>query len=134
VDTRAFNKTTEGLIKAAMQVAAQNQRRATQPPKHPKYRFERAGSAIHAKNCIAAVEREAINSLTKQMREAHDAGDNERFNELLAEIQRHPVRFVPIKRAHLQVYGKTYDGPGKKERERAARRVQRLTPQLQEAA
>lgn len=129
VNTRSFNKTTEGLIKAAMQLEAQRRRRAAQPTKRPKYLFERAGTAIHTANCLPVEQRRHFDATIKVMQDAIRVDDTETFEAAKATLQKLPLKLVPVKRGILQTYGKNYTYSGrKKELARAARRIE--TPAL----
>lgn len=90
---REFNETTLGLLKAAHNLTAQ----ANKPPKK-KYQYEKAGTAIHAARCLKKKERDDLNFLLEQIRIAAANGDTRDVEQLLKDVVRLPVKFVPVKR------------------------------------
>lgn len=84
-----MNKTTESLIRAAFQIARQNNRVPVQ-----KYVYEPDGSAIHlrkSRSCLTALGREAIN--------------NKEYDKIPPVL----LKRVEVRRAHLIDFSR-YDG------------------------
>jgi hypothetical protein len=127
----AFNRTTQGLIKAAVAIAQQN----GQPKvsKNPRYTYERADFvAMHARYCLNKAERDEVNAILEAI---NAAPSMEEKGELLDTLDSRKVKPVQVKRAALNPRGKVYTGPGPKELARAEKRAKvSVTAPLAQAA
>jgi hypothetical protein len=98
-----FNDTTLGLLKASHMLAQQANK-----PRKPRYTYEKAGTVLHAKRCLKKDERLRVNELLVQAQSANAAEDAVSMHEILGELNKFPVHFVPFKRAHLIDRSKQY--------------------------
>jgi len=131
----SINKTHEGLIKAAMQLASSDRRK---PSKYPRYSYSDAGFGVHAKRCLSGLERARLELAMLNMRLAQP-GSSERRAAYEA-VRAMPVTIVPVKYAERLDHSKypierlvaiRAAGGGKKEQARAARRaaaIKGMTP------
>jgi len=99
------NKTTVGLLKAAIRIAEQNKRLATQPPKKPKYIYVDGGTELRATRCLKKEERRLFEDTKKKLRNAKTRDEIEEARAVLVTL---PLRSVRVKRALLQDYSKDY--------------------------
>lgn len=68
------------------------------PAPKPKYTYENSYTALHARRRLTREESAAVDSLTDQLRVLNPKSDGERIKEILSEIGKLPVKFVPLKR------------------------------------
>lgn len=123
----SFTKTTEGLIKAAMQIAAAPER--ARKRLKPRYTYTEAGFAVHGKRYLSPAERKALDGVMEALGKTEDQAERD---ELLVALRAMPVTFVPVKKAEI-IDRSRYTGErlrqiakaggGAKERARAARRA-----------
>lgn len=90
----------------AMHLLQLAQRRPRKSDLKSRYRYESAGTVIHAKKCLTKAERAEVDAIGLEL--AHTT-DEKRMRELLTEIAMKKIKFVPVKRAVLQDHSK-YSG------------------------
>ena len=130
----AFNRITEGLIKAIKSIAERNAREARKPSRN--WEFESAGTMVHAKHCLPEDMRQEIRAILER---AQLAQSSDEYKRILAELTAYPVSFVKVKRA-TRVDRSRYTGDllrqiravggGVKEQLRAAKRAGRAAPSV----
>jgi hypothetical protein len=108
---RAVADNSMGLMKAFHFLAKQQQR-----PIKPKYRYEPAGSAIHASRRLTAEERNAVSSKLDELKtlDPSDRKNDERIQKLVSALGKLPVKFVPVKSEIRIKVSKTYPYASKK--------------------
>ncbi len=102
------NPITTGIMRSIMLINEQNKRRATTPPKKPRYAYEPTGIVLHARRCLKRHERAQWDDAQKAIRNAQDQGE---VTLILESIQHLPLVRVPVNRAILQDYSKDYSKP-----------------------
>lgn len=121
------NKTTDGLMRAALKRAEAAQ---PKPSKRPRYRLIEGGFGIHRKRTLKLAEELKLAAALSNFRMS-PKGSDER-TKAFAAIRALPVRMVPVKYAQIQDHSRypaerlrniRADGGGPKEKARAARRV-----------
>jgi hypothetical protein len=87
--------TSMGLLKA-FAFLLQQQRRA---PK-PKFEYQPAGNAVHARTMLKPQQRAAVNSTLAglQALDPADPADSDRIKQLIDTLTKLPVKFVPVRR------------------------------------
>jgi hypothetical protein len=131
----SFSKTTEGLIKASMNMSVQAQaaRMKKRREEHPKFTYERGPHATHGKKYLSEEKRAHINDLLATYKEAES--DEER-KIVLGLLAKEPIQLVPTKIEtrvdrskntvdRMQWLSRNVGGP--KERARAERRRKAMT-------
>jgi len=68
------------------------------PAPKQKFTYENSYTAIHARRRLTNAESAAVDSLTDQLRVLDPRNDGDRIKEILSEIGKLPVKFVPLKR------------------------------------
>lgn len=87
--------TSMGLMKA-FNFLLQEQRR----PAAPKFTYASAGSAVHARFKLSKATREKMESIVAELRALNPKApdDSDRIKQLIAELTKLPVKFIPVKR------------------------------------
>lgn len=75
-----------------------------------KFAYSSAGSAVHAARRLTKAEHETIFGLLKQLKTLNprNDADSAKYQELLKELSKQPVKFVPMKYEHRIDYSKPY--------------------------
>lgn len=109
--TTEIPDTSMGLMKALHYLTRSDRRPVTQ-----KYSYEAAGSAVHAGHGITREQRAEMIDLVRQLRklDPEAESDNALIKELLAQLSKLPVRFIPVKRRIKIERSKTYPYRSKK--------------------
>jgi hypothetical protein len=69
-------------------------------PRKPKFIYAPAGSAVHAAKRLSKQQRADVTAICRELASLDPtaASDNERIKQLITELSKHPVKFVPVKR------------------------------------
>jgi hypothetical protein len=126
-----FSKTTQGLIKAAVNLSPQARagKNAKRRAEHPTFQYEPDGHATHGKKYLSEEKRKHINVLLARYKEADNPDERK---EILGLLAKEPIQLVPVKREIRIDYSKYpierlpsiyANGGGMKEQARAKRRA-----------
>ena len=66
------NPITVGLLNAALKISEQNKRKATEPPKKPRYTYIDGGTMLHASRGLKREERKRFDAAEKTLPNAKD--------------------------------------------------------------
>ena len=108
---RVVADTSMGLMKAFHFLTMQQQR-----PIKPKYRYEPAGSAVHASRRLSVEEQKEVRSKLDELKtlDPADRKNDERIQKLVSALGKLPVQFVPVKSEIRIKVSKTYPYTSKK--------------------
>src|ERR1700726_1349803 len=97
--------TLSGMMRA-FHFLTQSKRRV---PK-PKFTYAPAGSAVHAAKPLSKDQRAVVTQICRELAslDPKAASDSDRIKELITELTKHPVKFVPVKREARIDQSKTY--------------------------
>ena len=86
---------TTGLMKAVHFLSQQRHRNLRQ-----KFEYQEAGSVVHASRCISKSDRERVDVLLKQVGklDAANPENHSQIENLISELSKLPVKFIPVKR------------------------------------
>jgi hypothetical protein len=108
--TEGFNDITKGLIKAAMNIAAQARK-----PFKSKFTYEDVGKQIHWKRMPTQAERDGVEAIMAQMADVKD-GDVDSMTRLMSELGKFPITFAQVKYEKRITTSKTYPYASNKRR------------------
>ena len=97
--------TLTGMMRA-LHFLTQSKRRV---PK-PKFTYAPAGSAVHAAKRLSRQQRADITVICQELASLDPtaASDSDRIKQLITDLSKHPVKFVPVKRETRIDRSKTY--------------------------
>jgi hypothetical protein len=97
--------TSMGLMKAFHFLTMQQRRTPTK-----KFDYLPAGSTVHASRCLSKEERNTITGLVTELSELDPKApeDSDRIKQLISELSKQPVNFVPVKRERRIDRSKSY--------------------------
>jgi hypothetical protein len=103
--------TLTGLMRA-FHFLTQSKRRV---PK-PKFTYEPAGSVVHAAKRLSKQQRVEVTAIVSELESLDPtaSSDSERIKELITELSKRPVKFVPVKLETRIDLSKTYPYRSKK--------------------
>ena len=80
------------------------------PAPKPKFNYQPAGTAVHARRRLRPSENVIINGLVGELAilDPTASKDSERITEIISALGKQPVKFVPIKREFKIERSKTY--------------------------
>ncbi|KOX53868.1 hypothetical protein ADL19_14960 [Streptomyces purpurogeneiscleroticus] len=130
----SLSKTSEGLIKAAVNLSPQAQaaKRAKRLEDRPKFTYEPGPHATHGTKYLSEARRNEINNLLASYKEAERP---EEKREILGLLKQHPIQLVPTKIETRVDYAKntgermrwvSRNSGGPKEKARAERRLKAM--------
>ena len=101
-------RTTQDGILRAFGLLLQQQSKPRQIKQKRTYRS--FGSAIHATRRLTKQEHEAVDGLVQKLKQLdpRDDADTEQYQQLLKELSKQPVKFVPMKYEERIDYSKRY--------------------------
>jgi hypothetical protein len=87
--------TLTGMMRA-FHFLTQSKRRV---PK-PKFTYAAAGSAVHAAKRLSEQQRLDVTAIVKELHtlDPAAASDSDRIKDLIGQLTKHPIKFVPVKR------------------------------------
>jgi hypothetical protein len=105
--------TQEGILRAfALLLAQQSKPRQVKP----KYEYRSFGTKIHAARRLTSAERQPVEDLLIKLKalDPRDEANDQEIKSVLKELNKHPVKFVPVKLAIKIDRSKTYPYRSKK--------------------
>jgi hypothetical protein len=80
------------------------------PAPKRKFNYQPAGTAVHARRRLRPSENVIVNGLVGELAtlDPTTSRDSDRIREIIADLGKQPVKFVPIKRQYAIERSKTY--------------------------